>query len=176
MNQSTSNFGEDFERRIQEQIAAEEKTIIISKNEALYLNDSLTLLIAHPTNQQSLSIPVRGIQGNAGFAADDVLILKLGEVILDITNPANKTGFGELTLSIEELFLIRECCQSYILFNEEPVGYNLMKKIYKALLEEDIEEKQKFNNLLSDVNMNPTTDKNSTGEEINDSNRTSQND
>ena len=59
MNQSTSNFGEDFERRIQEQIAAEEKTIIISKNEALYLNDSLTLLIAHPTNQQSLSIPVR---------------------------------------------------------------------------------------------------------------------
>ena len=51
-----------------------------------------------------------------------------------------------------------------------------MKKIYKALLEEDIEEKQKFNNLLSDVNMNPTTDKNSTGEEINDSNRTSQND
>ena len=97
-------------------------------------------------------------------------------MILDVTNPANKTGFGELTLSIEELFLIRECCQSYILFNEEPVGYNLMKKIYKALLEEDIEEKQKFNNLLSDVNMNPTTDKNSTGEEINDSNRTSQND
>ena len=51
-----------------------------------------------------------------------------------------------------------------------------MKKIYKALLEEDIEEKQKFNTLLSDVNMNPSIDKNSKGEEINDSNRTSQND
>ena len=176
MNQSTNGFGEEFERRVEQEIAAHEKTIILSKNEALYLNDSLTLLIAHPTNQQSLSIPVRGIQGNAGFAGDDTLILKLGEAILDITSPTNKAGFGKISLSVEELFLIRESCQSYVLFNNEAVGYNLMKKIYKALLEEDIEEKQKFNTLLSDVNMNPSIDKNSKGEEINDSNRTSQND
>ena len=176
MNQSTNGFGEEFERRYEEEVAAHEKTIILSKNEGLYLNDSLTLLIAHPTNQQTLSIPVRGIQGNAGFAGDDVLILKLGEAILDITSPTNKAGFGEISLSVEELFLIRESCQSYVLFNNEPVGYNLMKKIYKALLEEDIEKKQKFDNLLSDVNMNPSIDKKSKGEEINDSNRTSQND
>ena len=93
-----------------------------------------------------------------------------------MTRPENDTNFVNISLSIEELFLIRECCQSYILFNDEPVGYNLMKKIYKALLGDHIEEKKQFDTLLSDVNMTPSIKKKSTGEEINDSNRTSSND
>lgn len=165
MNQPIDEFGSD-----------EEKIITLSKNESLYLNDSLTLLLEHPTNLQVMSIPIRGIQGNAGFAAREELILKLGEAILEVTRPGSDNNFVDISLTIEELFLIRECSQSYILFNDEPVGYNLMKKIYKALLGDHIEQKKKFDTLLSDVNMTPSIKKKSTGEEINDSNRTSQND
>jgi len=169
MNQPIDESGRALENE-------KEKSITLSKNESLYLNDSLTLLLEHPTNLQVMSIPVRGIQGNAGFAAHEELILKLGEAILEVTRPGNDAGFVDISLSIEELFLIRECCQSYILFNDEPVGYNLMKKVYKALLGEHIEEKKQFDNLLSDVNMSPSIKKKSKGEEINDSNRTSSND
>ena len=85
-----------------------------------------------------------------------------------MTNPENTSKLTEIELTVSELLLIREACQSYILFNNEPVGYNLMRKIYGVLLGEHVKEKEVFNKLLEDINMSPPEKPKSSEEKIND--------
>jgi len=144
----------------------EVKTINVSKNEVLYLNDSLTLLLEHTTNSSTISIPARGISSTAGFPAPTELILRIGEAILHLTNPENTSKITEIELTVSELLLIREACQSYILFNDEPVGYNLMRKIYSVLLGDHVKEKEVFNKLMEDINMSPPKKTKSSEEKI----------
>ena len=158
----------EYNVKEEESFFKEVKTINVSKNEVLYLNDSLTLILEHSTNNSTISIPARGISNTAGFAAPPELILRIGEAILFLTNPENTSKLTEIELTVSELLLIREACQSYILFNNEPVGYNLMRKIYSVLLGEHVKEKEVFNKLLEDINMSPPEKPKSSEEKIND--------
>jgi len=57
----------------------------------------------------------------------------------------------EVAFSVSELYLLRECCQSYVRMNNEPVGYNLTRKIYRLLLEDTIQEQVFFDKLAKDL-------------------------
>ena len=48
---------------------------------------------------------------------------------------------------------MRECCQSFVRMNNEPVGYNLTRKIYRLLLEDTLQEKVFFDKLTKDLNI-----------------------
>ena len=52
------------------------------------------------------------------------------------------------TFSYNELYLIREICQSFVKVGNEQVGFNLKRKIYKALLKEQYEGEKLANQLL----------------------------
>ena len=76
------------------------------------------------------------------------------------------TGSGDtakkhpnLPITISELYLIREVCQSYVKVNTEQVGYNLLRKLYRLILDSDLKERAAFENLIHEVDFN--LDKNS---------------
>ena len=82
------------------------------------------------------------------------LIQRIGLAVLYATDVKNKSGIAELVLTLGELYLIRECCQSYITHGEEPVGYNLVRKIYRLILQDELKARAEFEKILSDVDVN----------------------
>ena len=70
---------------------------------------------------------------------------------LDVTDPNNFRGITKITLPITDLYLLRECCQSYVKVNNELVGFNLLRKIYSLILEVDLKEKELVENLTKEI-------------------------
>ena len=137
-------------------IQEEEGTRIISltRNEALFIDDSVTMLIEPEAN---LPLPFRPLAPKALIPVPANMLDKLGAVILATADNNNQV---EIELYISELYILREMCLSYITINGERVGYNLKRKVYKALLgktpqEEELlsEERKIFENLLNNANV-----------------------
>ena len=129
------------------------KNIIITKNEALFLSDSLTLLMEHTTDQGRIHVPARQLMPSAGVPAPIELIEKVGLAVLVSCDTKNETAQAKLSVSIADLFLLRECCQSFMKINNELVGYNLLRKIYSAMLESDIKERSFIEDLTAGIDM-----------------------
>ena len=132
----------------------ETRVISITRNEALFIDDSVTMLIEPEAN---LPLPFRPLIPKALVPVPANLLDKLGAVILSTADNNNQ---AEIELYISELYILREMCLSYITINGERVGYNLKRKIYKALLgrtpkEEELlsEERKTFENLLNNANI-----------------------
>ena len=131
------------------------RVLPLTKYEALYLSDSVTLLLHHDTNNKGhVEIPARGLVSSASVSVPMDLIQRIGLAVLLSTDPENKTGIAELVLNVSELYLLRECCQSFITHGNEPVGYNLIRKIYKLLLHKELKERAILDNILSDIEIN----------------------
>ena len=130
------------------------RTLPLTQYEALFLSDSVTLLLEHEADKKSLQIPARGIQASASVPVPIEMITRIGLAVLLATDPKNKTKMADLVLTVSELYLLRECCQSYVTHGNEPVGYNLIRKIYSLLLHEELKERELFDNLLSDISVN----------------------
>ena len=129
------------------------KTLSLSRNEALFLSDTFTLLIEHDREGGSLQLPARGIVPSAGMSVPIEMIQKIGMAVLMTTDPKNTMQLTEMDFTVSELFLMRECCQSFVRMNNEPVGYNLTRKIYRLLLEDTLQEKVFFDKLTKDLNI-----------------------
>jgi hypothetical protein len=130
------------------------KTLPLTQYEALFLSDSVTLLLEHEPERKTLQIPARGIQASASVPVPLEMITRLGLAVLLATDPNNNSKMADLVVTVSELYLLRECCQSYVTHGNEPVGYNLIRKIYKLLLENELKEREIFDNLLSDISVN----------------------
>lgn len=129
------------------------RIITITRNEALFIDDSVTMLIEPEAN---LPLPFRPLAPKALVPVPANLIDKLGAVILATVDVPE----AEIELYISELYILRELCVSYVTINGERVGYNLKRKVYTALLgktpeEEEIllEERKTFENLLNNANV-----------------------
>lgn len=132
----------------------EMKSLTITRNEALYLSDSATLLLDHvATPGAGYSVPARSLLPSASVPVPFEIIHRLGLAVLLTSDPENKSQTCEMEFTTAELFLLRECCQSYVRINNEPVGYNLLRKVYKLILEKDLKERQVFDILTHDINM-----------------------
>jgi len=130
------------------------KILVLSKWEALFLSDSITLLLEHEPEKGKMQIPARGLQSTASVPVSLEMISRIGLAVLLSTNPSNKIGMTEMPVTVSELYLLRECCQSFITHGNEMVGYNLVRKIYKLLLEDELKERAMFDKLTSDIDVN----------------------
>lgn len=140
------------------------KTIFLTKAEALYLDDALTILIAPMSHSDvpSSMIPLMGMRPvgpSAMLAVPPDLIDRIGMVVL-LTTAENGLTEAALELEIEELYFLREAAQSTVNFLDEAVGYNLKRKVYMALLEDEYNDSLQFAKLMKDMETDSTTTRN----------------
>ena len=125
------------------------KVINFTRNELLYIDDSVTMLIEP---EAGLPLPFRPLLSQALVSIPANLMEKIGKGIIKVKGNAEVP----IELGESELYMLRELCLSYIKINGEYVGYNLKMKIYKALLgdeEQEEEERQAVDNMLLKANV-----------------------
>ena len=125
------------------------KTLSFTRNELLYIDDSVTMLIEP---EAGLPLPFRPLMTQALVSIPANLMEKIGRGLLRIQNQT------EVPIELEEseLYMLRELAISYMKINGEPVGYNLKKKIYQALLGDEAkeeEDRQVVENMLLKANV-----------------------
>ena len=139
---------------------AEEKELPLTRNEALYLSDSITLLMEITPEHGKMQLPSRHLlpQGTVSVPID--LIQTLGMAVLLTTQDRWAVEEAVIKITVADLFLLRECCQSYIKVNQEYVGFNLLRKIYALILEKDLQERNFIEDITRDVDTSliPHTD------------------
>ena len=143
----------------------EEKELVlsISRNEALFLDDSLTLMIERDADDHRV-YSMRPVQMTAGLAVPLDLMDKVGRAVVYTTNPDNQGKDYKVSLDISEVFMLREISQSFIKVGEEPVGFNLKRKVCALLYADDLEQEnrdEQISKLLKDVDIdleNPVPD------------------
>jgi len=135
----------------EEEILSEVKLLTLTENELLYLSDSITLLMEHTPEHGKMHIPARQLMPSAGVPVPVDLIQTIGLGVLIATDPVNTSQEATLSFNIADLYLLRECCQSFVKINKELVGYNLLRKIYTAILADSMEERSFIDNLTSGI-------------------------
>ncbi len=143
-------YSEDSE----EEILIEVKEVTLTKNELLYLSDSITLLMEHTSEHGRVHMPARQLMPSASVPVSVDLIQLIGMGVLIATDPKNVSQEATLSFNLAELYLLRECCQSFIRINNELVGYNLLRKIYKVILSDSMEERAFIDNLTTGIDLN----------------------
>lgn len=143
----------DYDYDYFEESLLEEKLITLTKNEALYLSDSLTILVDTNSEMGIIQTPSTSLSSSAIVAAPIETIQKIGMACLEVTDENNLIGLSTITLTIADLYLLRECCKSYVKIENEFVGFNLLRKIYNLILEESVKERQLINNLTKEIDM-----------------------
>ena len=140
----------------------EEETLIgLTRNEALFLDDSFTLMIEQEIEDLRIKA-MRPVQMTAALAVPMELMEKVGKAVVYTTHPNNIDKEYEVAFDLSELLMIREIASSYIKIGEEPVGYNLKRKVCAILYGEELaqEETNKIAaHLLKDVDidLSPST-------------------
>ena len=139
---------------------AEIKELSLTRNEALYLSDSITLLMEITPESGKVQIPAKHLlpQGTVPVPVD--LIQTIGMAVLLTTQDKWALEEAVVQISVADLFLLRECCQSYIKVNQEYVGFNLLRKIYAIILRQDLDERNFIEDITRDVDTSliPHTD------------------
>ena len=94
--------------QVHEEVETEQGCVMqLSKNEALFLDDSLTLMVERGGNEQGL-YSIRPVQMTARLAAPLELMDKIGKAVVYTTTPENQGKEYALAVDISELFMIRE--------------------------------------------------------------------
>tara|TARA_R110002020_G_scaffold248982_3_gene462932 strand:- start:815 stop:1312 length:498 start_codon:yes stop_codon:yes gene_type:complete len=133
----------------------EELIIKLTRNEALFLDDSFTLMIEKEKDDHVVT-SMRPVQNTAGLAVPLDLMDKVGKAVVYTTHANNQGKIYELPVEISEIFMIREVSQSFIKIGDEPVGYNLKRKVCELLYADDIAQEDRdaqVTKLLKEVDM-----------------------
>ena len=109
-----------------------EKVLKLTRNEALYIDDSLTVMLDAADGGMMFSA-MRPLVASANVPAPLDLIEKIAVAVLFTMDDNNSGTLAEVNLNDGDLLSLRELCQSYVKIDDEPVGYNLKRKIYMAL-------------------------------------------
>jgi len=118
------------------------KPFKLTRNEALYLDDTCTLMVdPHPHDARGdiHGAPPMGMRPpifSAGVMVPYDLIEKIGYAVLYTTDEVNNGEDVEIQVSISDLLLFREVAQSFVKIGEEQVGFNLKRKVAEALHQE----------------------------------------
>ena len=132
-----------------------ELTFSLSRNEALFLDDSLTLMVERDGDEQRV-YSMRPVQMTAGLAVPLDLMDKIGKAVVYTTKAENQGKEYSFPIDLTELFMIREVASSFIKIGEEPVGYNLKRKVCALLYDDELEQESRdiqVDHLLKDVNI-----------------------
>ena len=129
----------------------QEKTLTLTKNELIFLSDSVTLTLEHFNENGRVHMPARQLMPSAKVPVPIELIHTIGMGLLIASDPKNNTQTAEVSFAIADLYLLRECCQPFSKINDEYVGYNLLKKVYSAILETTMSERDFINKLTAEI-------------------------
>lgn len=133
-----------------------DKTLLLTRNEALFIDDNLSMLVEKDLGDSSLGT-VRPLSHTAGLPAPIELLEKIGLALLYTTDPKNVGEEAEVPVSDTDLYMLREVSVSYARVGNEPVGYNLKRKIYTLLFSKSYERNKVADSLLAQVDI-PSTD------------------
>ena len=147
----------------------EEFSLSVTRNEALYLDDCLTLMVAREVateHGKSILSTLRNVAPIAQLPVPIELVDKVAWAVLYTTEEGSPSNVeATLNLDSSELYLLREIAQSYVRVGDEPVGFNLKRKIYYSLFEEEFNREKSIDRLIeealpsSDVNDLPLVKK-----------------
>lgn len=143
----------DNEDDITEELLNEERILYLTRNETLYLSDNMTLLMEHIPEQGKIHVPARQLMPQASVPVPIDLIEKIGMAVLQATNPDTPNQEAEIAVTVADLFLLRECCQSFLRVGKENVGFNLLRKIYGLILERNVKERTFIEDLTAGIDM-----------------------
>jgi len=129
-----------------------EKAMLLTRNEALFIDDSLSMLIEREPSDDRMGT-VRPMAHTAGLPAPIDLLEKIGKAILFTTDPENNGEPASVLLSETDLYMLREITHSYIRIGEEPVGFNLKRKIYTLLYSTEYERDKIADRLIAQVDI-----------------------
>ena len=125
------------------------KTITLTRNEALFIDDNITLMLE--TDDKNTVSSIRSIMPSAVVPVPLDLVEKIGMAILATTDPDRDITEYSVEFSLSEIFTIREIATSFIKVGDEAVGWQLKRKVYKALFENEYRERKAFESLVKDV-------------------------
>ena len=135
---------------VEEDLEEDLHPIAMTRNEVLFLDDSLTMMIEKDGTQESITT-MRTMMPTAYLPAPVTLIDKLGMAVLRITDPDNEGGGTVIHLNDTDIYMLREICHSYSKVGKEQVGYNLKRKFYLALYSDTYTRDKQIDRLLSTV-------------------------
>ena len=128
----------------------------LTPNEALFIDDNLTVMIDDSDGEIMFSA-MRPLVASANVPAPLDLIEKIAVAVLFTMDDNNAGTLAEVNLNDGDLLSLRELCQSYVKIDDEPVGYNLKRKIYMALYGNEYNLRKQLDDVLEAF----TTDKKS---------------
>ena len=133
--------------------------IYMTRNEVLFLDDSLTMMLEKEGPQETITT-MRVMMPSAYLPAPVTLIDKLGMAVLRITDPDALEAGTVIHLNDTDVYMLREICHSYCKVGREYVGYNLKRKLYLALYADTYNRDKQVDRLLSTVEEVKQSEKN----------------
>ena len=150
----------DGNSQVPEEVETEQGYVMqLTKNEALFLDDSLTLMVQRDGDELGV-YSMRPVQMTARLAVPLDLMGKIGKAVFYTTTPENQGKEYAFAIDISELFMIREVSSSFIKVEGEPVGLNLKRKICALLYAKDLEQESRdaqLKHLLTNINLDIQT-------------------
>ena len=134
----------------------EVQTLMLTRDEILYIDDNLTMMIEKENSRggDNQFSTVRPEIANAGLPAPVELLEKIGLAVLQVTD---EDDVWEGTISVPvtptDLYMLRELARSTIKINGRFVGLELKKKLYKLLYADEFKVEKNVEKLLADVNI-----------------------
>ena len=125
--------------------------ISLTRNEILFLDDSLTMMIERDNTMELGLTTMRPVAASGSLPAPVSLIDKIGLALLQVTDPGQIEKEAVVHLDTTEIYMLREICFSYSKVGKEQVGYNLKRKFYTALYQNEYDRVVKVNKLLDSI-------------------------
>ena len=122
-----------------------EMELELTRNEALFLDDTFTLMVENEMSAEGgrgYVSSLRPVQQTAGMPVSMDLIGKIGRAIVFTNDPVNDGKSYSIQIDHAELYMIREIASSFIKIGEEPVGFSLKLKVATLLFGEELAEEQ----------------------------------
>ncbi len=124
--------------------------IVMTRNEILFLDDNMTMLIEKGDFSNAVTT-MRMLVPSATLPAPISLIEKIGLGVLQTTDLEQDSSEVVVHLDATEIYMLREICYSYSKVGREQVGYNLKRKFYKALYREQYDRELNVDKLLNSI-------------------------
>ena len=124
--------------------------ITMTRNEILFLDDNMTMLIEKGDFSNAVTT-MRMLVPSATLPAPISLIEKIGLGVLQTTDLEQDSSEVVVHLDATEIYMLREICYSYSKVGREQVGYNLKRKFYKALYREQYDRELNVDKLLNSI-------------------------
>ena len=148
--QSEDFFDEGCDCGCEPSLEEELFPIVMTRNEVLFLDDSLTMLIEKEQFDYAVTT-MRMLVPSAQLPAPISLIEKIGLGVLHVTDPEQDNNTTVIHLDVTEIYMLREICLSHARVGKEPVGYNLKRKFYIALYSEEYTRDIQVEKLLNSI-------------------------